>query len=359
MKEGGKSRLQLHEERKIFVEEAMREGAHEKIKPKSLTTGLIYVYNDELTLKEIAAEIYPKNKSGRASTSLHYRRFIKKMYKNSSYSLTSRYNLEDLLTSKPTGNISRTVRDKMTHGSRNKNEIVTSTGFSPRQVETARKTLKRWGIDTEVFDLDTIKKLKSLEQEEDDTKLQQIMNELPYSTVLRNTFESKKKGRIHPKVFTTLRNVTAGSFHYRPRRETINAFVDSLRAAGIPFIIIEINENKRSVILLEKRSQKALAAFETDPSLERFKENPVKLACGDKTVKLPNTTELTKGGRFIKPHAILKEMGIRIHPRKMSEFNSWLFSDGCPAPVFCIRNTNADQKQRRHYTYRILSKRRI
>lgn len=349
MKERGKSPTQLHEERKIFVEEAMREGAHEKIKPKSLTTGLIYVYNDDLTLKEIAAEIYPKNKSGRASTSLHYHRFIKNMYKKSSYSLTSRYNLEDLLTSKPRGDISRTVRDKITHGARNKNEIVISTGFSPRQVETARKTLKRWGVDTEVFDLDTIKKLKSLEQEEDDTKLQQIMNELSYSTILHNLVESKKKERIYPNVFTTLRNVSAGSFHYRPRRETTDAFVNSLKAAGIPFRIIEINEKNRYVILLEKHRQRVLASFEADSSLEKFKENPVKMIHGDKITKLPNTTELGKRENYISPHAILREMGIRIHPRKMSEFNSWLFRDGCPAPVFYIRKTNANRKQDGHY----------
>lgn len=342
--------MQLHEERKVFLEEAMKEGAHEKIRSKSLTTGLIYAYNDELTLEEIAAEIYPENKSGKASTSLHYRGFIEDMYENSSYSLTSRYNLQDLLTRKPGGQIARTVIDKITHGARNKNEIVTSTEFTPKQVWGAKQTLRRWGVDTEVFDLDTIKKLKSLEQEEDDTKLQQIMNEFSPSIVLHNTLESQKKNRSRPKVFTTLRNVTAESFHYKQSREITETFLDSLVKAGIPFRIIEIYENKRYIILLEKHRQRVLDAFDADPSLERFKENPVKLACGDKTTILPNTTELKNRGNYLSPHAILKEMGIRIGPTNMGEFYSWLFRDDCPTPVFYTQSASANRKPIRKYS---------
>lgn len=161
MTESEKSRSQLHEERKVFVEKAMQEGAHLGMKRKTVDIGLVYTFNDELTLADIATQIYPEDNSGRANTFNHFRKFMRTLIGRVSYTLGSEYNSEELLVRKPDSLLSREKRSTVRGGTSVKlkrlieedgitdfNKLVQELGRSRDTTYHSLGIIEGWGVDT-------------------------------------------------------------------------------------------------------------------------------------------------------------------------------------------------------------------
>lgn len=352
MKERQRSPEQAHAERKLFVERAMQEGALSGINPKKVGIGLMYIFNDELTLDDIAAQVYPEDKSGKTNASLLYRGFIKGLWDNSSEQTRSSHALKDLSAKKPLPQKSRErrsesrkgstlgIRDLILQGAKDMDELKEHSNLSIGSIRQILVTLEGWGIDISQFIGPIRKGRKNIEQlleEEDDKKIQIILDELSVGTILANTFEHKgwKKNK-NPRVFTTIGRITLDAFHYKFAQTHL--FAESLEDNGIPNRRIErvIKRWKGSYcVLLKKHRDRALAVWEKDPILERFKvSHPVTIVCGDRSANIPTATQLYRNYRSVR--SVLSDSGIQVRTRQYKESRERFFED-CPITVWAYQ----------------------
>lgn len=346
MKEGTKSPTQLHAERKLFVEQAMQKGALSGMNRKKVDIGLMYTFNDELTLAGIARQVYPKDKSGRANTSSQFRGFIETLFDRVSYALDSQYEIKDLLAKKPRSEKSREesalrIRDLILQGAKSVDELEQQSGLLRGKVWNALGTLERWGFDVSQFSSTTRKdreKIQQLIKEEDDKRIQKIMDELSYGAISRNMKEPReRKKRRNPRVFTTIGRVASDIYRYNFTQTHL--FAQDLEENGIPNRIVEVDRKERkdlTYVLLEKHRDRALAAWKKNPKLEQFKINPVNVAYGSPNTDVPTTTQLSQGKDYRSVFSILSDLAIRIPPQHQVKFRKWLF-EGCPITVWAYR----------------------
>ncbi|MCL5113838.1 MAG: hypothetical protein M1372_01560 [Patescibacteria group bacterium] len=305
MTEGEKSLAQLRAQRQCFVQKAIEEGAHEAIGEKTVNIGIAATFGP--SLEEISDSYYET----RANASLHYRGFIKKLWDNSSEQTRSAHTLEDLLARKP----------------------------------WSRKSRKRspgWRTDRGRLD-SAIKKNKSeieqIAKEDDDEKIQKMLDEFPYSVILWNMAENKKrKKRKTPRVFTSIGKITSSIYHHSPNRTFL--FAQVLKENGIPYRKMRKDFGKYHIanhVLLEKHRDRALAAWEKDPELERFKINLISVVCGSTNADVPTTTQLSGSEDYRSVSLVLSDLGIQIPPQQQIKFRKWLFED-CPITVWAYRD---------------------
>jgi len=353
MKEGAKPLAQLHAERKLFVERAMQEGALEGMNRKKVDIGLMYTFNDELTLDDIATQVYPEDKSGKANTSSHYREFMTILLRRVSHTLGSQYNEKGLLARKPTSQESRKryseshgggalgIRDLILRGARSVDELKKQSDLSRGSIRSSLKTLEGWGIDVSQF-ASTIRKnkekIEQLIKEEDDKKIQRIFDELSSRVIIDNLNEHKKrKKRRNPRVFTTIGRTISGMYRYKFTETYL--FMQDLEDNGIPNRRIEEYRKGKKLfyyVLLEKHKERALAVWDKDPRLGRFKTNLVSIFCGRTNADVPSTTQLFHGENYRSVSSVLLDLRIQVHPRQQREFRKWLF-EGCPITVWECR----------------------
>lgn len=344
MKEGQKLLAQLHAERQCFVQKAIEEGAHETIREKTVNIGVAATFGPSPL-----AEIGRSYDETRANASLLYRGFIIELWDNSSKQTRSFQTRKDLLERKPTPQDSRErnseghggrtleIRGLILSGARSVDELEKQSGLSRRGILRTMRTLKRWGVDVSQFASAIRKnkeKIKQLIREEDDKKIQKIMDGLSTGTVRQNMIKHSKT----PKVFTTIGR--AASDVYRYKFTETHLFAQDLEENGIPNrrIKIVIKGGSHSVyVLLEKHKDRALAAWEKNPRLERFKvPNPVTIVCGNKNMDIPTVGQLFRSKNYRSVSSVLSDLRIRIHPRHQIEFREWLF-EGCPITVWAYQ----------------------
>lgn len=357
MKEGAKSLAQLHAERMLFVEEAMQEDAHKDIPLKTADIGLMYTFSDELTLDDIATQVYPQDKSGRANTSKHYRRFMKILFGRASHALGSQYEIDDLLAKRPMPQKSREksseahggatlkIRDLICSGTKSVDELEKQLRLPRGKILSGLRALERWRIDVSQFTgkiRESGKKIQQLITEMDDKKIQEIMDGLPSTVILYNITEHRRrkrerKKRRYPKVFTTIGSVTSGVYHNKYTE--IHLFAQVLKKDGIPNRRVKIAPDRKKplvyYVFLEKHRDRALAAWKKNRKLEKFKTNPVRIVCGSTNADVPSIIQL-HGEEYRSVYSVLSDLRIRISSRHLREFREWLF-EGCPTTVWAYR----------------------
>ncbi len=133
---------------------------------------------------------------------------------------------------------------------------------------------------------------------------------------------------------------------YHPSLGDISQFIKSARAAGISsgHITKEVKSGPQKGIqdyyfIAAIHKDRVREAFEKDPSLQRFKENPVSQV-GGPDAKLPTFWQLRpKQQLFRSPFHIFQELGISWG--QYNHFNKGeIFNSDCPVPVFRIRHGN-------------------
>lgn len=320
MKEGEKSLAQLRAQRQCFVQKAIEEGAHEGIGEKTVNIGIAATFGP--SLEEIGDSYYET----RANASLHYRGFIKKLWDNSSEQTRSAHTLEDLLARKP--------------WSRNSRERSPGWRADRGQLDSAIKKNKS--------------KIEQIAKEDDDGKIQKMLDELPYNVILWNMVENKKgKKRKNPRVFTSIGKATSNIYRYGAPQTHL--FAQVLQENGIPYRKMLKDFGKSHLanhVLLERHTDRALAAWEKDPELERFKINLISVVCGSTNADVPTATQLSDSEDYRSVFLILSDLGIQIPPQQQIKFRKWLFKD-CPITVWAYRDgryiATSDTDQFRQY----------
>lgn len=350
MREREKLLARAHAERQCFVQKAIEEGSHTGIAEKTVNIGVAAVFGPSPL-----AEIGRSYDETRANASLLYRGFIPELWNNSSEQTRSSHTLKDLQARKPISQRSRErlsesrggkalrIRDMILSGARSVDELKKQSGLSKERIWAGLRTLERRGIDVSQFFSTTRKnkeKIKQLIGEEDDKKIQRMLDELPAIVIRYNMLEPKKrKKRRNPKVFTTIGSTTSGLYYYK-FMET-HLFAQDLEENGIPNRKMKrvTEEERNDYVLLEKHRDRALAVWDKDPRLERFKtSHPVTIICGNKNMTIPTATQLTHSRKYRSVSSVLSELNIRIHPpRQQRELREWLF-ENCPITIWAYRH---------------------
>lgn len=179
---------------------------------------------------------------------------------------------------------------------------------------------------------------KQFEEEDDDTKLQEMLDDLNHGSILH--FISSNRGKQIALSFLT--NVlTSEGFHVRPRE--LKFIADAIKEAEIPIRVIETKyTNKRFnkeykqiyTIVLTKHKDRILEVIRQSRHLfERLSDNPVKLVYGPEPEKYPNTTLLAKKDLYRYVGVMLQErFGLR---RRRIKYDD-LFNDS-PVPIFRMK----------------------
>lgn len=353
-----KTREELHQERQAFIIEAIQEGAHERLRERAVNIGVAYNFGGE-PLKVLGDQY----EISRAGASLNARKFIEGLWSNSSEGLRSSHILEDLLTKRPEseiisqrrsqvmGGTSLRVKEQVIAGARSIDEIGSNTGFSDDSIRKSFRTLKEWGIDVSHLyrHYEGREKIEQLRKEDDDKKIQQILDELSTSYILSNLVKHKlRKKTERDGIFITVGDLTQGVFHYK-NTET-GLFFDSLRLSGIPIRRVGRQVGKTGkvlvhYVLLERHRKKALDVLEKDPRLQKYKENPVKLICGQSTDPIPNTHQLTNSKNFRSIGSLFKEMRVPANSKRGPRLHySKFLTPECPIPVYQYQRSSGGSR---------------
>ncbi|OGH21271.1 MAG: hypothetical protein A2958_02115 [Candidatus Levybacteria bacterium RIFCSPLOWO2_01_FULL_38_13] len=356
MVEREKTREELHAQRQDFIQKAIQERAHEK-RPEDISQhhweravniGVAYNFGDEYL--EVLGLQYERTKE---IASKAVRKFIEGLLGNSSEGLRFSHPLEDLLSKRPEseiigerrsqamGGISLRVREQVRKGAKDVEEIQRNTGISESSIRKSLGVIRRWGIDVSRFipSHEDQEKIEQLTKEEDDKKIQQILDELPPNIILANLvkrklgYNAKRDG-----LFITVGDLTSGVFHYSS--EATRLFFDSLRLSGISSRPVECRVPKTGevqvhyYVLLERHRERALGVLDEDPSLQKYKENPVKIICGKGNDPIPSTHQLQHSGDFRSVESLFKEMKVLISKRRSGFHYSDFLTPECRVPVY-------------------------
>lgn len=334
-------------ERKVitFLWEAAREGADKKV-PQGMTEeqwqrikdiGKAYYY---LTLSQ--AEVGKIYGITRAGIGRICESFIVNTYYNSSLDLQSRYPLQEILIRKPVSLLKRApvalrVKEQIDQGVANRSEIARNTGLTPRQIAGAVQTLKPHRIavvtDSSLFLFRELE--KQFEKEEDDRRLQGMLDGLP--AINMRGFIARNTGK---EIFlSSLTNIlTDAGFHVRSKE--LRPVADAIRNAGIPIRLADAGYTTRHgnkeysqvyIIVLTRHKDRILEVIRQDSNLfGRLSDNPVKLAYGPEPDHYPNTTQLTDRSKYGYVGTILRER-LELKHGQIKHYD--LFGD-CPVPIF-------------------------
>ena len=148
-----------------------------------------------------------------------------------------------------------------------------------------------------------------------------------------------RKKRRNPRVFTTIGKIAPEVYHYR-FTET-HLFAQDLEENGIPNRKIEhvVKGVKCSYyVLLEKHKKRALAVWDKDPRLERFKvPNPLAIVCGNKNMDIPTANQLLHSKNYRSLSSVLLDLGMVIPNKQHAEFMK-RFSEDCPITIWAYRH---------------------
>lgn len=338
-----------------FLKDAFKEGAH-RIKPRKLSKDWWFrqimigvVYNDKgssATVEELA----DKYRVTRQDISVLNKSFLRNVWNNSSPELKERYPLEEILTvrkplsqrsrekiSARQGGVSLRIKEQVEKGVIDIDKISENIGISKKTIiHTRSTTLKDWGVDIPRKNLSYKEILRQLEEENDDGKIQQLLDKLPLRVISDNI--NTKKGVSQ---FLALGNlIREGGFHPDRKNGEYIFFVDSLKKASVPITRKdEVKGNNTYIqtyyILLSKHKDRAMQVLKEDQELQRFLKNPVSLFCGPEDTQLPVTTKLAKKDGYEIVGKIFKELGVRVGLASNIRYSD-IFTPDCPVAIFLL-----------------------
>ncbi|MBI2049591.1 hypothetical protein HYT32_01670 [Candidatus Roizmanbacteria bacterium] len=266
--------------------------------------------------------------------------FIKKLHRNSSDRLQARFPLEELSVMKPTvfrSEVTSRVAQQVEQGITNRHQIAENTGLTSAEVTKAAHRLKEVGIEIPRV-LGSFKQLEQdAEIEEDDKKLQEILNNLSVDTIIYY-FQWRSKD---PKAITVLTKILKNAgLHIRTRE--LKPVRDTIRDVGIPIRFAEtsysIKRNGKEypqsyTVVFTKHIERILLAIRGNPDVfKRLNDNPVALAYGPEPQQYPTTTDFRKGEKYVSVGTVLWDhFRFRISSQS-GGYNALL--NGCRVSVF-------------------------
>lgn len=202
-----------HARKITLIEKGMAEGAHEKV-PQNITQeywrrmvdiGLLYNIGSETVLQKVG-EVYGLHRERIRQIN---KEFIVLFHGNCSEELQKEIPLETIPFAKPLPQSSREKKSEARGGKSLKiRDVILKKGMvspkqlsselediSPSRIRTAARVLESWGLKLERSTIDWKKIEKQIEEEEEDGKLQQILDNLlekSFAGIIRS--ERRKRG---------------------------------------------------------------------------------------------------------------------------------------------------------------------
>lgn len=210
-------------------------------------------------------------------------------------------------------------------------------------IANSRDTLKKWGIDIPYL-INTPTTYNSLAGKLATTKNLTEIYELFKS--VRYWFYHRDL--LRPKRLLVPLRETAKDFHFPPHQ--LFLFARSLEKAKIPLLKLATEvkngpqKGKRTNHFLARQTEKlAKKILFADPSLARFRQNPVTQICGPENRPIPTTTQIAKSDGLLPIGAILRELGIPSRGKHARSNLQTLLTPNCPVAIF------RDQRSTRFY----------
>lgn len=275
-----------------FLKEAILEGAHLKTPPglsedqwiRQRNIGGAYHGSPSATLKDVGERYGITEERVRQ---ISYA-FLTNLWNNVSKEKKDRHPLNELRTARKTrsqrsreiysarhGGISLRIKEELEKGITDINTININTGIPIVIILRSRYTLKRWGIDLPRKRHLYEETLRQLENENDDKTSQELLDQLPYTTI-RDYIGKKKEPRLFYSLLTLVREA---GFHLK-NKET-HFFAGSLQKAEVPMtrkdIVVQGTRPHIATyyILLLRDKDRVTKVLREDQDLQRFLINPV------------------------------------------------------------------------------------
>lgn len=340
MSKEGFNPYQAHQKRIAFIEGAVGEGVLDikgfPISERDQNIALVYYLNEDITGAEVG-KAFPKP-SGEALSRERIRQisneFLEEVRGHASPQLQSSHPLSELLARRllPLRETGTLIKDMVEIGAAPK-EISRKVGTVT--LGNARATLGRRGVEIPLIHISYEDLKAKIEAEADDMKLQEILDKL---TMAYFQYNVRRRIQAAEKVVVSLTFVLREAGFY-PQRH-LSTFAEKLKEKGIP--VRRYNHAKGSKpeiiywFVFGKHKERVIDALENDPDLQRFRENPVKLICGEFEGEMPTTTDAyrkrsKKYGTNLT-RIIQEATGHHIASRGRLRVSDFL--RGCPVPVF-------------------------
>ena len=365
---GSEKKTATFETTQEFVGKAIKEGAH-LIKPSTMSEktwirirNIIGAYaGSPASLEQVAgvtpgidrkAQEWTNDRLTRERIRQIFKIGIVCLYENSSANLQAGIPKEGLGFDKPLS-LQNRIKGSLAHGglsSMLKDAIQQDASISELKdiaggqirLNTARKTLQSWGIDTSYLRtaLDSNTPEKALQTETDDQKLQELFGKITIWF-----YRVYVKGE-NPLLIPIKNLLKEGGYHMVTHKGEYNLFIEVLERSNIPTGLlkkeIKSGPQKGELIyrfILARHKQRALEALEREPVLGKFLENPVQQVSGPKTA-IPTTYEFKNPKRFQSCattffKATGKHFGSELRSR--AKFRD-LLDQNCPVPIFRQRS---------------------
>ena len=283
----------LFEQKLWFIEEAVTEGALDKLPPKTTPSqwerqqniGITYAFSEE-TLENLGV-IFQESRAHpliRENVRQISNRFMINLRDNSSVQLQASVPREVLLARKPPtqksreknsekhGGLSLRVKELAEKGIKDPKEIKRTLGISTESLAGARTVLRGWGIEIP-RESQPIQELTQIAQtENDDKKLQETLNRFSYNS-LRGFLD---RDREHKILTTVLAAARAKGFFFHNRQ--VKSIAEKIKEVGIPIRQIgHLDKNGKLrnsyYVVYTKHTDRIAKVLENDPDLQRFRQN--------------------------------------------------------------------------------------
>lgn len=213
-------------------------------------------------------------------------------------------------------------------------QIQRELGFSTHMMSAARMVLQGWDVDlpyqTRTREENRLL-AERLRKSRDNREIKRLLRQVDL------VFLKQDRKRERPLLLSVFRVARGAGFHFRAAGN-MEFFVNSLKSPGMPVgkIVEEVKRgsgkrNVRHFFIAAQHRGWAKRVFLTDPSLQKFLENPVRQICGPEA-RVPTTTRLIEKDRFGSPSHLLAQFGIPIGTNR--RLLPRLFDETCPVPVF-------------------------
>lgn len=217
-------------------------------------------------------------------------------------------------------------------------DISEIAAFSKRQVHPRKKVSREWGVGFSRSQTDYSEIKRKVSKEENWRKLQGILNGLSGNSIRGYIDSHREKGQD---LFESL-GVIAREAEFNDFRQ-VKILYRALRRLGIPGKRIRTGNytHKKAkgrsypqyyYVVFAKHRDVIKEVLSDNPSLQRFKGNPVRQAYGPENNDIPNTTRLRKKEEFLSVKTALDSLGIK--PQVPTISYESLLSVGCPVSIF-------------------------
>lgn len=210
-------------------------------------------------------------------------------------------------------------------------EIKKDLNFTTRELGYARAVLRSRGVYIGALRKDGERLAQGIKNAKDDRELKSLLDSID-----RRLFVSIL--RTNKDVITPVKRIIFDSGYYLSNRD-LGPFLESMEKSGIPYgkmpRRVKRKQGERVLTYYFVASQhvgRIQEAFWTDPSLDRYKKNPIVYVTGPAPKPFPTTWDLQEHRGYFACGNILGKMGIRI-----TRSSGWtmfdFFTPRCPVTI--------------------------